>query len=231
LVDRVALPALERAGDPVEVARAYAEAGADEVMLVAREPPLEAILEILRSIRRPLTIPLVVWTNLRTAAEVGDILDAGAARVAVQSAALGDPDFIALLARRFGSEAIAVAITAGLEDEGWRVLDEPGGTATEWDAVTWARVVEAQNGGELIIESPGGGTHGEPYDLELLAAVTAGVKRPVVAAAGGARLEDLFDALMIGDADAVLVGSLLHSGKETVESVRAYLEEHGLGAG
>jgi cyclase len=173
-------------------------------------------------------VPLVFWTDLTSAAEVGDLLAAGAARVAVQRAALDDPDLIANLARDFGSEAIAVAVTAAGADDGWRVFNGPGGATSEWDALTWAKVVEAQNGGAIIIESPGGGPHGEPYDLELLRSVSSAVAKPVMAAGDANRMEDLFDALMIGDADAVLVSTMLHSGKATLKEIRGFLSDHGL---
>jgi cyclase len=214
--------------DPAEAAAAYAEAGADEIVFVARVAPLELLCGLAERVASALTIPLVFWTDLTTMVEVGDLLAAGATRVAIQKAALDDPDLIAKLAREFGSEAIAVAVTAAGADEGWRVYDELGGAAREWDALTWAQVVEAQNGGAIIIESPGRGPHGEPYDLELLQSVSSAVARPVVAAGDAKRVEDLFDALMIGDADAVLVSSLLHSGKTTVKEIKDFLSEHGL---
>ncbi len=229
LLDEVALSSLERAHDPAEVAWAYARAGADEILFVARDARLEALCRVAERAAPLLSIPLAFWTDLATVSDVGDLLAAGAARIAIQRAALRDPDLIASLAREFGSESIAAAITAGGAEDGWRVFDSPGGAPSEWDAVTWARVVETQHGGELIVESLSGGTLGGPFDLELLRAVTSGVARPVVAAGTAGQVEDLFDALMIGDANGVLVGTLLHSGQETVKSVRAFLDEHGLG--
>jgi cyclase len=214
--------------DPAEAAAAYAEAGADEIVFVARLAPLELLCGLAERLAAALTIPLRFRTDLTTVAEVGGLLCAGAQRVVIQKAALDDPDLIAKLAREFGSEAIAVVITAAGADDNWRVYDEPGGTAREWDALTWAKVVEAQSGGAIIIESPTGGPHGEPYDLELLRSVSSAVARPVLAAGDAKRVEDLFDALMIGDADAVLVSSLLHSGRVTVKEIKGFLSEHGL---
>ncbi len=222
------MPAFGKPLEPAEAAVAYAEAGADEVIFVARATLLEPLCELAQRLAPALTIPFVFWTDLTTVTEVGDLLAAGATRVAVQKAALSDPDLITKLAREFGSEAIAIAITAAGGDEDWRVYDEPGGAACEWDALTWAKVVEAQSGGAVIIESLGGGPHGEPYDLELLESVSANVARPVMAAGEAGSVEDLFDALMIGDADAVLVSSLLHSSRATVMEVKDYLSEHGL---
>jgi cyclase len=170
----------------------------------------------------------VVKLEPATVVEAGQLFEAGAARVAVQAAALRDPSLIASLTRTFGSEALAVAITAGGEHEDWRVFVSRHGEASEWDAVTWARVAEAQGAGELIVESRSGGRHGGPFDLELLAAVSAAVARPVVASGDPREIEDLFDALMIGNANAVVVGSLVRSGRPTVREVKVFLAEHGL---
>ncbi len=222
------MPAFGKPVEAAEAAVACAAAGADEIIFVARATPLESLCELARRLAPTLKIPLAFWSDLTTMSEVGDLLAAGAARVAIQRAALDDPDLIAKLAREFGSDGIAVAITAAGADENWRVYDEPGGVAREWDALTWAKVVEAQSGGAVIIESPSGGPRGEPYDLELLRSVSANVARTVMAAGEAKSVEDLFDALMIGDADAVLVSSLLHSGNATVIGVKGYLSEHGL---
>ncbi len=222
------MPVFEKPLEPAEAAVAYAAAGADEIIFVARATPIEPLCELARRLAPALKIPLAFWSDLTTMSEVGDLLAAGAARVAIQKAALDDPDLITKLAREFGSDAVAVAVTAAGADESWRVYDGPGGTACEWDALTWAKVVEAQSGGAIIIESPSGGPRGEPYDLELLRSVSSNVDRPVMAAGDAKSVEDLFDAVMIGDADAVLVSSLLHSGNATVIGVKGYLSEHGL---
>ncbi len=194
-------------------------------MLVARG---SAHRELVERLAAALMVPLTVWTDHGEAAAFESMVAAGAARVVIQKAALDDPDRIAGLSREFGVEAVAVAITAGGEDEGWRVYDGRDGQPTEWDAVTWARVVEAQNGGLIVVESPGGGPHGEPFDLQLLAAITGAVARPVLAAGEPEGIEDLFDALMIGNVSGVLVSSLVHSGEVTIPEIRAFLREHGL---
>ncbi|MGD2217682.1 MAG: HisA/HisF-related TIM barrel protein [Gemmatimonadales bacterium] len=214
--------------DPAEAAAAYAEADADEIVFVARATPLELLCGLAERVAPALTIPITFWADLTAATEVGDLLAAGAARVAIQRAALDDPDLIAKLAREFGSEAIAVAVTAAGAAESWRVYDAPGGAAREWDALTWARVIEAQNGGAIVIESSSGGRHGEPYDLELLRSVSSVVARPALAAGEAGKVEDVFDALMIGDVDGVLVGPLLHSGEATVKEIKSFLSERGL---
>ncbi|UCC71132.1 MAG: hypothetical protein JSV86_12130 [Gemmatimonadota bacterium] len=228
MVGPFALQELGHPADPVAASLAYAQAGADEIMLVARSTPPEVLREVVERVAPSLSVPLACWTELMTGAQVGELLAVGASRVAIQKAALADPELIATCARSFGSEAIAVAVAAGGVDDGWRVFEGHGGAASEWDALTWACVIEAQNGGEIIIESPAGGAEGGPFDLELLQLVSSAVARPVVAAGEAGQVEDLFDALMVGDADAVLVSSLLHSGEATLSGIKAFLDEHGL---
>lgn len=219
---------LARAHDPAAAAAAYAEAGADGIVFETRDAPLELLCGLARQVACALTIPIAIWTDLTTAAEIGALLGAGAQQVVIQKAALDDPDLIASLAREFGSDTIVVAVSAAGPEAGWRVYDAVGGAAREWDAVTWAQVIEAQNGGAILLNSPAGGPQGEPYDLELLRSVSSAVARPVLAAGDAGAVEDLFDALMIGDVDAVLVTSLLHSGRARVSEIKDYLSEHGL---
>jgi cyclase len=214
--------------DPLDAAVAYAEAGADEIAFIASEAPLETLVALARRVAPRLHVPFWIKADLLDRSEVGAVLDAGAARVAVETPALRDPDYITALTRAFGSEAVAIVVTALREGDAWRVLEMREGAPTEWDAIAWARVAETQGAGELVVESVSGGRYEEPFDLELLAAVKSAVAVPVVAAGEAEAVEDLFDALMIGGADAVLVGSLLHSGKGTVPDVKAFLAEHGL---
>lgn len=210
------------------MARAYAEVGADELLFGIHGWRGELLVPIAEQLARSVSIPVALETDLASVTEIRGALEAGAARTVVQRSALRDPDFISELAEAIGSEAVSVAVEAQREETHWRVLSGPGGEPTEWDVVNWARVVEAQGGGELIIASGHGGVEGQPFDLELLDTVSSSVRIPVLALGEAAGVEDLFDALMIGDADGVLVGSLLHSGAQTIPEVKEYLSEHGL---
>ncbi len=214
--------------DPVEVAQAYAEAGADELLFAVHGWRAENLEPIAERLARSVSIPVTLETDLVSVAEIRRTLEAGAARTVVQRSALRDPDFISELAGAIGSQALSVAVEVQREESHWRVLSGPGGEPTEWDAVNWARVVEAQGGGELIIASAQSGVEGQPFDLELLDTVSSSVRIPVIALGVEVEVEDLFDALMIGNADGVLVGSLLHSGAQTIRNVKEYLSEHGL---
>lgn len=229
-LDRLTFRTLERPEDPVEAAAVYAAAGADEIAFSSADASAGILAGLAKRAAARLGIPFWFRADLAVPSDVGALLDAGAARVAVGRAALRDPDYITTLVRSFGSERVAVVVTARREEERvWRVLEAADGPAGEWHAVTWARVVEAQGAGELVVESATPGRYGEPFDLELLAEIAAAVSVPVVAAGEAASVEDVFDALAIGDADAVLVGSLLHSGAATVAGVKAYLAERGFG--
>lgn len=218
----------DRARDFRAAALAYAAAGADEVLLAVDAPEVERHVAVLRHVSPDLDVPIVVKVEPSGPAEAARLLEAGAARILIQNAALADPDGIAALSRTFRKDRIGVLITAQREDEVWRVLRGVGGTTTEWNATTWAKVAEAQGVGEIVIESAGGGALGEPIDLELLDRVTSVVEVPVVASGEARCVEDIFDALMIGGADGIAVGSLFHSGRLSVRETKQYLSEHGL---
>ena len=231
LVDGLGLPALERPDDPVEAACAFAAAGVDGLSFSGHGASLEILSALSRRVAPVLTVPFHVEVDVRTASQVASLLEAGAAIVVIEVPALRDPDFLASLAREFGAESIAVAVTAASEDEGWRVLESAGGPPTEWSAVTWARVIESQGAGAIVVRSASGGTQGRPFDLELIGAVGSAVDLPTIAAGETESVEDLFDVLMMGDADGVLEGSLFHSGRTTVHHAKSYLREHGLAVG
>ncbi len=146
--------------------------------------------------------------------------------MAFSTAALGDPNFIQASASRFGSASVAVAVEVEPENGYWRVVAGAERRPTEWDALNWARVIEAQGAGELLLRSPS--AVAEPYDLELIRAVTAAVAIPVVAIGEARGAEDLFDALMTGNADGALIGLRLVGGRSTIGEVKRYLAEHGL---
>ena len=227
LLDSVQLPGLQDQNDPVQVAAAYAHDGAHELMLVAADLDPRAISDTVTRLAGSLPLPFAITADFSDLAQLEAIIDAGAARTVLGSAALADPDFISAAARAVGSEAVAVQALAEREGDHWRLCSAEG-QPTEWDPVTWARVVEAQGGGELILHSIGEGIHGEPFDLELLKTVKASVSIPVIADGEAGAVEDLFDALMIGNVDGILVGALLHSGEWNLGSMKRFLAERGI---
>ncbi len=197
-------------------------------MFVAPGSSPERLAALILSVAASVSLPVSVKADFGSLDQLGPILEAGAARVVLQSAALGDPDLISAAAGAFSADRIAVEIEALRQDDHWRVRLGAADDLTEWDPETWARVVEAQGGGELIVGSAVPGAFGEPLDLELLRAVTSAVGVPVVAKGEGVGVEDLFDALMIGGAEGVLVGDALHSARYSVRDIKKYLSQHGL---
>ncbi len=228
LTERIEVGRFPVSDDPEKVAAAYAESGADGVLLVADGVGLETLVTAAARVASLIPIPVTVAADLSNQAEVGALLDAGVARVAIQDSALHDPDYIAQLTRTLGPNAIAVAIAAKREELGWRVVEGRGGAPTEWDPVTWAAVVRSQGCGEVMVYSGSGGIEAEPFDLELLESITSAVDVNVVAAGKATCVEDVFDVLMIGNVDAVVLGSLLHSGQHSLREVKLFLAEHGL---
>ena len=229
LLEKISLPSVARAADPADVASAYADGGADEVLFRSVVSSIEALTTLARRVFSSLRIPTAIEFDATNPDQVGALLDAGASRVVIQVAALRNPDYIARLARSFGSERIAVKVVVSSELNGWRVLEAVEGVETEWSAVTWAQVIEAQGAGSVFLESAARNATSPPFDLALLASVKSGVAIPVIASGAAECVEDLFDALMIGNADGVVVGALIHSGRATVGEIKAYLGNHGLG--
>ena len=217
-----------RSDDPLVVVSALAAVGASELLIDLGTIPLGDVRSLLERAATIFPGSLTCQVEPRVSAEVGDLLAVGARRVAVQRVALEDPNFISAAARRFGSDALAVAISAREENDVWRVYEGAVGPATEWDAVTWARVAEAQGAAELIVQPLGDSSTAEPYGLNMLAKLTRSVARPVVARVDARSAEDVLDALLIGDADAVLLGPTLLSGRDALRKIRVYLEDHGV---
>ena len=229
LLEKISLPSVTCAEDPADVAFAYADEGADEVLFRSVASSIEALITLSRRVSSSLRIPHTIENDATNPDRVAALLDAGASRVVIQVAGLREPDYIARLVRSFGSERIAVKIVSSSEADGWRVLEAAEGVESEWSAVTWARVVETQGAGSVFVESAARSATAPPFDLDLLATLKSAVAIPVIASGAAERVEDLFDALMIGNADGIVVGALAHSGRASVGEVKAYLSDHGLG--
>lgn len=202
-----------------------AEAAADELHLAA---PLSVtkLAAVVSRLSASISIPLTVAADPAGLDELEALLDSGATRVVIKDTALADPDFIRKYAARFGSDAVSVAVEAQREGDYWRVVQGPERRSTEWEAVDWARVVEAQGGGELILTCLG--SAGAPFALELLETVSGAVGIPVIGASDTVNAEDIFDALMIGDADGVLVAASALENQTALRGIKDYLADHGL---
>ncbi|MFZ0091024.1 MAG: imidazole glycerol phosphate synthase subunit HisF [Solirubrobacteraceae bacterium] len=222
---------LRDAGDPVELAARYDAAGADELVfldITATSDKRATVVELARQAADELFIPFTIGGGIRSVSDAQGVLDAGADKVSVNSAALQRPDLLDELARTFGSQCVVLAIDAKQRDSaGWEAYLAGGRTPTGRDAVAWAREGELRGAGEILLTSMDRDGTNAGYDLALTAAVAQAVSVPVIASGGAGRLEDLAEAVRVG-ADAVLVASILHYGHHTVSEIKHYLSGAGV---
>jgi cyclase len=221
---------LRDAGDPVELAARYDAAGADELVLLditATSDTRETVVELARSVADELFIPFTIGGGIRSVADAQAVLDAGADKVSVNSAALRRPELLDELAARFGAQCVVLAIDAKQQAGGWEAFLAGGRTATGRDAVAWAAEGAARGAGEILLTSMDRDGTNAGYDLALTAAVAGAVEVPVIASGGAGGIEDLRSALEAG-ADAVLCASILHYGSLTVGEIKDALVEAGV---
>jgi imidazole glycerol-phosphate synthase subunit HisF len=225
---------LRDAGDPVEAALAYDAQGADELVfldITASHEERAIMLEVVRRTAEGVYMPLTVGGGVRSIEDIRTLLRAGADKVSLNTAALERPELIRDAAQRFGSQCIVVAIDAKREPGAslrWGVYTHGGRRPTGRDAVQWARDVEALGAGEILLTSMDRDGTGDGYDLELTRTVSEAVSVPVIASGGVGTLEHLRQGVVEGKADAVLVASMFHFGRQTIAEAKAYLRERGV---
>lgn len=231
VVKGVQFVSLRDIGDPVEAARAYEEAGADELVLLdiaatseARDTAAAAVERVAGAI----SIPLAVGGGVRTVRDFERLFAAGAAKVSVNTAAVDRPELIQEAAEAFGSERVVVAVDAKKVDGAWHVLKAGGMVDTGVDALEWVREVERRGAGEILLTSLDRDGVQNGYDLELTRAVADAVSVPVIASGGAGNLEHFSEAVTEGGASAVLAASLFHDGDLTVGQVKDHLASRGI---
>jgi cyclase len=219
-------------GDPPELASRYAAEGADELVFLdisAAREERGTLLNIVERTARRAFIPLTVGGGVRSVGEMRDVLRAGADKVSLNTAAVGDPDLISRCAARFGKQAVVVAIDARRRpDDGWEVLVRGGRETTDLDAVQWATRAVELGAGELLVTSIDRDGTQAGFDTELLRAITDRVGVPVVASGGAAGPADFVAAVVDGGADAVLAASIFHRGIHTIDAVKGAMAAAGL---
>jgi cyclase len=222
---------LRDAGDPVELAARYDAAGADEVVLLditATSDKRATVVELARRAADELFIPFTIGGGIRSVSDAQAVLDAGADKVSVNSAALQRPELIDELAQQFGAQCVVLAIDAKARDgEGWEAYLAGGRTPTGRDAVAWASEGVSRGAGEILLTSMDRDGTNAGYDLALTRAVADAVSVPVIASGGAGELAHLAAAVRAG-ADAVLCASILHYGHHTVAEVKHYLAGEGI---
>ncbi len=220
---------LRDAGDPVDAARAYDAAGADELVfldITASHEQRPILLEVVARTAAAVFMPLTVGGGIRNVEDIRALLNAGADKVSLNTAALERPAVVDEAAERFGAQCIVVAIDARRAGTGWEAYTHGGRTPTGRDAVAWAREAERLGAGEILLTSMDRDGTKQGYDLELTAAVAQAVGIPVIASGGAGSPAHFLEALTTGGADAALAASLFHFGELSIHDVKAYLQTH-----
>ena len=221
------------AGDPVEVAKIYDREGADELVfldITASSDARETVVDMVRKVAENVFIPFTVGGGIRTVDDFKRILREGADKVAVNSAAIMNPDLIADAADKFGSQCVVVAIDAKrrADGSGWNIFKNGGRVDMGIDAVEWAMKANRLGAGEIILTSMDCDGTKNGYDLELTKIISENVSVPVIASGGAGKLEHFYDALTEGEADAALAASLFHFRELEIKEVKRYLRDRGV---
>jgi imidazole glycerol-phosphate synthase subunit HisF len=235
VVKGVRFVGLRDAGDPVEIAKRYDGEGADELTfldITASSDERDLILHIVEAVATQVFIPLTVGGGVRSVEDVRRLLNAGADKVSINTAAIQNPQLVADATQRYGSQCIVVAVDAKRVPDSlplsWEVFTHGGRRATGLDAVTWGRRMEAAGAGEILLTSMDRDGTRQGFDLELTGAFSAALNVPVIASGGVGTLQHLADGVLKGHADAVLAASIFHYGEFTVREAKEYMAKQGI---
>lgn len=236
VVKGVSFVNLRDAGDPVEVAKLYDQAGADELCfldITASHENRGILLDVVSRTAEQVFMPLTVGGGIRTIEDIRQLLNAGADKVSINTAAVQNPEFVSEAATRFGTQCIVVAVDAKhVQSSGptprWEIFTHGGRNPTGLDAIEWSQHMETKGAGEILLTSMDQDGQQGGYDLSLTAAVSEAVNIPVIASGGAGSLEHLYDALAVGKADAVLAASIFHYRTYSVAEAKTYLQSRGL---
>lgn len=221
------------AGDPVEIAKAYDAAGADEIVfldITASSDERETVVDMVRKVAANVFIPFTVGGGIRTVEDFKVLLREGADKISINSSAINRPELIREAAEKFGSQCVVVAIDAKkrADGTGWNIYKNGGRVDVGIDAIEWAKKVDALGAGEILLTSMDGDGTKAGYDLELTRAIAEAVSIPVIASGGAGTLEHFYEALTEGKADAALAASLFHFKELEIKEVKQYLREKGV---
>jgi cyclase len=231
VVKGVNFEGLRSAGDPAALALRYNEEGIDELVILDITATIEkrrAMANTIRAVAAELFIPLAVGGGIRNEADAEAAVEAGADKVSLNTAALQEPDLITRLAKRYGSQAVVVAIDAKLQDGRFAVYVRSGQSETDRDAAEWAREAESRGAGEILLTSIDRDGTKAGFDCPLTAAVSRAVSIPVIASGGAGGLGDFVDVFTRGAADAALAASIFHYAETSVSAWKLHLKTHGI---
>ncbi|HEY8034967.1 MAG TPA: imidazole glycerol phosphate synthase subunit HisF [Methylobacter sp.] len=224
------------AGDPVEIARRYDREGADEITfldITATHDNRDTIVHVVEQVASEVFIPLTVGGGIRTLEDIRRMLNAGADKVGINSAAVSNPEFVRDAAERFGSQCIVVAIDAKKvslagESSRWEIFTHGGRKPTGIDAIAWAKKMVGYGAGEILLTSMDRDGTREGFDLPLTRAISEAVTVPVIASGGVGNLDHLADGIIKGKADAVLAASIFHFAEYTIEQAKQHMASRGI---
>ena len=224
------------AGDPVEVSKRYCDEGADEITfldITASHEERQTTIETVSAIAGEVFIPLTVGGGIRNLGDIREMLNAGADKVAINTAALLNPELVKQAAERFGSQCIVVAVDAKQvsgkhEERKWEIFTHGGRKATGKDAIDWVKKMVASGAGEILLTSMDRDGTKKGFDLELKKQVSRAVTVPIIASGGVGNLEHLAEGILRGEADAVLAASIFHFGEFTIGQAKAHMAAQGI---
>ena len=225
---------LRDAGDPVELGARYSDEGADELVfldITATIRSRKTIVELVEKVAENVFIPFTVGGGIQTVGQIDELLRSGAEKVSVNTAAVNNPELLAEAAQRFGNQCVVLAIDARRSKERkghWQVCVKAGSEPTDVDVVEWAIKAEKLGAGEILLTSMDADGTKAGYDNELNMAVTDAVNIPVIASGGAGTLDHLYDAIVDGGADAVLMASITHFGNYSIKQMKEYLRNRGI---
>jgi cyclase len=225
---------LRDAGDPVELGARYSDTGADELVFLDITATIhfrKTIVELVEKVAENVFIPFTVGGGIQTVEQIDELLRSGAEKVSVNTAAVENPELLAEAAQRFGNQCVVLAIDArrSKDKKGkWQVCVKAGSEPTDIDVIEWAVKGEELGAGEILLTSMDADGTKAGYDNELNKAVTDAVNIPVIASGGAGILEHLYDAIVDGGADAVLMASITHFGNYTIRQMKEYLKDRGI---
>ena len=222
---------LKDAGDPVEQARIYSDNGADEICfldITASNENRDTIYEVVKETSKRCFVPLTVGGGVRSVDDINKLLNCGADKVSINTAAVQNPSVVIDSSKKFGSQCIVVAIDAKKNNESWEIFTHGGRNSTGIDAIDFAILMEKNGAGELLVTSMDRDGTQKGYDIDLMSSISSSVNIPVIASGGVGNLDHLAEGIKTGKASAVLAASIFHYGKYSIKEAKEYLDSKGI---
>ena len=222
---------LKDAGDPVEQAKIYSDGGADEICfldITASNENRDTIYEVVERTSKKCFVPLTVGGGIRSIEDINKLLNSGADKISINTAAVNNPKLVDQSSKKFGSQCIVIAIDAKKKDDKWKVFTHGGRNETDIDVIEYAKQMEDSGAGELLVTSMDRDGTQIGYDIDLMKNISSKVNIPLIASGGVGNLDHLVEGIKLGKANAVLAASIFHYGKHSVLEAKQYLESKGI---